>query len=458
MQKVKHLILISFTLLYVAMASGQSLKNLKRNVFLGARLMSLSDVEEDLGTDSGIYLLEIIPTGSLGEMEVPAGAVLQQINETPIHSMSDLSGALAGIKQGDDLKVVVFENGKKKTFQGLASGRPIEHHPNAQIEYGVVGYEGNNLRSFLYLPNGVEKPPVVFFIQGYLCQTIEMQSDNPAKQLIDKWIQKGVAVFLVEKPGMGDSESKVPCIDIDFNQEFLGFSKAYESLEKNSKIDAENIFLFGHSMGGVISPLLALEYKPAGVMVYGIVGTNWYDYMVDVYTEQPLIMGVSNEQIKENVTYYLPFIKDMLIHKKSNLELIESSIYGEKLKEDGVSESLAQGYFIQRHYRFWQTLADIDIPKTWSRVKVPVLVLHGEFDIQAIHPKYSEMIVKNVNEHEGKASFQLFPKTEHAFLKFDSREDLNNILGNGTYGQYFSTNFNADIAKISVEWLRKNEN
>lgn len=458
MQKIKYLGLISFTLLFAITASCQSTKELKRNVFLGARLMDLSAVEQDLGTDTGIYLSEIIPTGSLGQMEVPVGTVLQQINNTPIHSLRDLGNALSGIKQGDDIKVVVFENGKKKTYLGAVSGRPIEHHPNAQVEYGVVSYKDNDLRSILYLPNEVELPPVIFFIQGYTCQSIEMRNDNPAKQLIDQWIKKGVAVFLVEKPGMGDSESKIPCSDIDFNQEVLAFSKAYETLENNSKIDAKNIFLFGHSMGGVISPLLAQKYSPAGIMVYGIVGTNWYDYMVDIYTEQPLLMGVGEEQIKENKTYYLPFIKDMLIHKKSNTELIESPIYGEKLKEDGVSESLAEGYFIQRHYLFWQTLADVDIPKTWAMVKTPVLVLHGEYDIQAIHPKYAEMIVTNVNEHNGNASFQLFPKTEHAFLKFDSHEELNTIMGNGTYGQHFSTNFNLDIAKKSIDWLRQNKN
>lgn len=441
------IILFSNTLLH-----GQTLK---RNAFLGARLMDLSVVESELDTDFGLYLSDILPDGSLGKMNVPKETVLQQINDRQVRSMRDLSGALSGIKAGDDLTVVVFENGQQKTYQGKAQGRGLEKHPQASVEYGEVSYADNTLRSILYLPHGVEQPPVVFFIQGYTCQSIEMQNNNPAKQLIDAWVKDGYAVFLVEKPGMGDSESKTPCMDIDFNQELFAFSKAYEALRKNAKIDTENIFLFGHSMGGIIAPLLAKKEPSAGIMVFGIVGKNWYDYMIDIYTEQPLLFGTSEEEIKEDSKYYLPFIEDMLVHKKTNAELIESPVYGARLKEDGTAAELANGYYIMRHYRYWQTLADVDVPGAWAKVKSPVLVLHGEYDIQAINPKYGKMIVTNVKKHGGKASFELFPKTEHAFLQFNSREELLQVMNNGGYAGTFTTNFNSDIANKSVEWMKQ---
>ena len=453
--KITVIILFSFLLLFVNTVHSQTIN---RKVFLGARLMELSAVEEEVGTYSGIYLPNIIPDASFGKMGIPAGVVLQHINNNLIESLNDLAGALEGIKAGDDLEVVVFENGKHKTYTGTAVGKPLEDHPNATIDYGVVNYEGNSLRSFLYLPKGIEQPPVVFFIQGYTCQSIEMRNDNPAKQLIDTYIKEGYAIYLIEKPGMGDSESDIPCMEIDFNQELTAFTEAYKKLSNNKNIDAENIFIFGHSMGGIIGPLLANRYPVAGVMVYGIVGKNWYDYMKDIYTEQPLIQGSSQEDIEENKKYYLPFVKDLLVYKKSNTELIENPVYGERLKQDGLSDNLAQGFYLFRHYKYWQTLADVNVPDTWAKVKSPVLVLHGEYDIQAIHPKYGEMIVTNVNQHGGDATFELFPKTEHAFLKFDSREELNTVMNNGTYMQYFSTHFNAEIAIKSMKWMKQKLN
>ncbi len=443
--------------IFFLLVSGNILhcQTLRRSVFLGAQLMELSAVEQNTGTDSGLYLSQILPNGSFGKMSVPVGTVLQQINGKPVRSMADLSGAMSGIKAGDDLKVIVHENRQRKTYQGLAAGRPLEEHPHARVEYGEIGYRDNILRSLLYLPHGVEKPPVVFFIQGYTCQSIEMRNNNPAKQLIDSWIKDGYAVFLTEKPGMGDSESKTPCMDIDFEQELFAFSKAYEDLRKNTKIDTDNIFLFGHSMGGIIAPLLAKNYNPRGIMVFGIVGKNWYDYMVDIYTEQPLLFGTSEEEIKEDSTYYLPFIRDMLVYKKTNTELIKNPAYSARIKEDGIAAQLAKGYYIRRHYHYWQTLADVNVPNAWANVKSPVLVLHGEYDIQAIHPKYGKMIVTNVNKHGGNASFELFPKTEHAFLQFNSREELLQVMNDGSYSETFTTHFNSDISNKSLKWMNQ---
>lgn len=433
-------------------------QTLKRTAFLGAQLSDLSVVEEENGAEYGLYLSAILPEGSLGKMNVPAKTVLQQINGNKIESFRDIGPALAQIKEGDDIKIQLIENQKVKSYKGIAVGKPKEKNDFATVEYNQVNYKDNRLRSILYLPNAIKNPPVVFFLQGYTCQSIEMRNNNPAKQLIDEWVKKGFAVYLVEKPGMGDSESTVPCMEIDFNQELHAFSQAYKSLQNNPKIDAENIFMFGHSMGGIIAPLLAQEKQPAGIMVYGIVGNNWYDYMKKIYTEQPLIFGTSQEQINQNSQYYLPFIKDLLVNKKTNTELINNPTYGQRLKDDGVATELENGYYIMRHYTYWQSLADVNVPATWSKVKSPVYVLHGEYDIQAIAPKYGELIVTNVNKNGGNASFELFPKSEHVFLQFNSREDHLQTLNSGNYVASFTTNFNKDIALKSYDWMKKQLN
>lgn len=447
MMSVALLMLTTTALMY-----GQPLK---RKAYLGAHLTELSAIDQPVKTDFGLYLNEIFPDGSLAQLGVPSGTVLQKINDAEIKTMQDLNPALAPLRAGDELSIQVFEHNQSKIYRGTAMARPKEQHAFANVDYGAVHYKDNVLRSLLYMPTNVVKPPVVFFIQGYTCQSIEMPDNNPAKQLINSWLKAGYAVYLVEKPGMGDSDCKIPCMDIDFNQELEAFSQAYSALRQNNKIDAEHIFLFGHSMGGVIAPLLAERHTPAGIMVFGVVGENWYDYMTKIYTEQPRMFGTSQEQIDEDAQYYLPFVKDLLIHKKSNEELIANSLYGDRLRQDGTAESLARGYYIMRHYRYWQTLADVDIPDAWAKVKSPVYVLHGEYDIQAIHPKYGEMIVTQVLQHGGTAKFELFPKTEHAFLRFDSREELLATMRNGSYVSSFTTHFNPDIAVRSLEWMKQ---
>ena len=111
LHKITAIISFSFLLLFGNTLYSQTLN---RKVFLGARLMELSVVEEELGTDSGIYLPNILPDASFGKMGIPAGVVLQHINEKKIQTLSDLSDALDGIKAGDALKVIVFKNRESK--------------------------------------------------------------------------------------------------------------------------------------------------------------------------------------------------------------------------------------------------------------------------------------------------------------------------------------------------------
>lgn len=449
-----HYILFSLFLLFCGtVCQGQELK---RRVVLGIQMSPLSEEkrkEADYSGTNGIFIDEVMPDGTFKVMGIKKGSILQELNGVTIESLNDVGKALKGVKAGTKIKAVVFKDGKTDTFNTEAIGRPHENHPDAELEYGSVRYEDNTLRSLLYLPKGVKNPPVVFFIQGYTCVSIEMGNNNPVKQLINGWIKNGYAVYLAEKPGMGDSECKTGCMDIDFNEELEGFSEAYKALQKNQKVDTNNIFLFGHSMGGIIAPLLAAKHKPKGITVFGIVGKSWYDYMIDVYTEQQIIFGASEEEVETNKKYNLPFLKDLLINKKTNSEMVSNAVYGEHLKKEGLAEPLAEGYYLYRHYRFWQTLADIDVPGAWAKVKCPVYVMHGEYDIQAIHPRYGEMIVTQVKKQKGDAEFKMLPKTEHVMMKFDSREEQLRAMGDGTYRQKFAENFNPEITKYSLEWM-----
>ncbi|MFP4289909.1 MAG: alpha/beta hydrolase family protein, partial [Bacteroidales bacterium] len=298
-------------------------------------------------------------------------------------------------------------------------------------------------------------PPVVFFIQGYTCQTVEMPNWNPIKKLIGDWLKAGFAVYMVEKPGMGDSQSDMPCMQIDFNGELKAFSQAYSTLQQNKQIDSKNIFLFGHSMGGVIAPLLSQVNKPKGIMVYGIMGKNWYDYMLDIFTEQRKLLGATDEEISEALKYDQPFIYDMLIRKKTNHELISTANYAGHLEQKGIAKDLKEGYYLQRHYTFWQTLADVDISKAWAKVEAPVYVLHGEYDIQAIAPEHGKLIVTHVIAHGGNARFEVIPKTEHAFLHFDSMEQNIQVRSDGTYRNALASRYNPEVAKLSIEWMKQ---
>lgn len=457
-KKITFILFIAIISIHCLLQHSVRAADLPRKVVLGIRMKPINESHREkynYTEDHGIFIPQVISGGSFAGMGVTDSVFLQQINGKTINSTDEVLKALETIRAGEKMEVVVVKNGTTYTHTGNAIGKPKSTHPLADIQYGSVSYPGNELRSLLYLPHAVENPPVVFFLQGYTCQSVEVPDWNPVSKLTSDWIEAGFAVFMVEKPGMGDSQSEIPCMETDFNQELNAFSEAYKDLRENPLVDGDNIFLFGHSMGGVIAPLLSNLHKPAGVMVFGIMGKNWYDYMLDIFTEQRKLFGASEEDIQNALQYDQPFIHDMLVEKKNNLEIINDPNYGDHLKQNGIAAQLEEGYYLQRHYTFWQTLADIDIPETWSKVKVPVYVMHGEYDIQAINPRFGEMIAINVNEHGGNAKFELIPHTEHAFLKFDSMEQNIESRTSGTYRDALANRYNPDVAKLSISWMKE---
>ena len=55
---------------------------------------------------------------------------------------------------------------------------------------------------------------------------------------------------------MGDCTGTATCEDIDFYTELNAFETAYQTIPKYSFLDTSQIYIFGHSMGGVIAPLI----------------------------------------------------------------------------------------------------------------------------------------------------------------------------------------------------------
>ena len=68
---------------------------------------------------------------------------------------------------------------------------------------------------------------------------------------------------------------------------------------------------------------------------------------------------------------------------------------------------------------FYQQLQDLNLGETWAAVKVPVLVLRGEYDwIMPREDGYA--IVESVNQNGQLAKFVELPRVGHGLTQFDS--------------------------------------
>ncbi|WP_298902940.1 CocE/NonD family hydrolase [uncultured Psychroserpens sp.] len=442
---------IAIALLFVHQISEAQI--LKRKGMLGIMMQTLNDSianEHNLKLNSGVYITTVMPNSTFSNLGVKQGDVLTTLNNRPVNTIQDVLAITSELYEGDILKAEYFSNEKKQTNSSTLKGRPIEVFENGSVTYGEVVYKDNVLRSILVTPKNKQNAPVVYFLQGYTCGSVEtVSNDNPMKKLLSDWVNAGFAVYRIEKPGVGDSQSKKTCSEISFTEELLAFKEGYKDLLKQKSIDTNNIFMFGHSMGGVIAPLLNEFQEPRGILTYGSIAQNWYDYMIDLYTIQPKHFGVSEAQIKEDSKVSLQFNDDFLIKKLSGEDMLKNKSYVEVFN----ASDFERNQYIGRHFKFWQNLADINIPKAWSKVKTNVFAMHGEFDIQAIHPAGAQKIADIVNKNGGKANFILIENADHGFVNFNSMQHNVETLGNGSYMVHARDNYSTTLGKESTNWM-----
>lgn len=438
-------------------------QTLERKAFLGVEMKEIPDsIKVKNPNINGVYINYVFPNSTAGHAKLCKGAILSKINDVPIKIKNDAIKIMDSIRDGDFLKINYFYSGLEKTDTIKAVGKPIESSETADIYYDYINFEGSKLRTILYTPKGKVNCPVVFYLQGYSCSSVEQPfyKNSPYLKFFEELVKSGYALYRMEKAGVGDSESSVDCMQMGFHSECSTFKQAYQSLIKNPKIDSTNIFLFGHSIGGIIAPILAEKYPPKGIIAYGTVVKSWFEYLIDVKREQDNILKKSAIQTSEKLRGFIPFWHDLLIERANSQDIVKNENHRVFLAEQGLLEDLKNGYYLNRSIVYWQELNEIDICEKWAHVSTHVLCLHGEFDIQALNSEWAHMITDIVSFNSRyKADQSILPNTDHGFVYFENMGKNTEVLDSNEYHNYSLKNYSSVVAENAINWMdatRKN--
>lgn len=410
-------------------------------------------------TEKGVLIKELVLNGTAEAIGLKAKDIITKINGVSVNTPAELIGITKSWRANDPLMLQLIRAGASIELKGKIKGKPLETSVQGVVTYGAISYDEGLLRSILVTPQNVINPPVIFFLQGFSCGTIDYyyNQKNVVKQLVEDWVAAGFAVYRVEKPGVGDCVGLPKCEDIGFNYEVAAFEAALKKLKSIPDIDKESVYLFGHSLGGVTAPLLAEKVKVKGIINYGSVATSWYEYLIKVLREQEAISGSDYAYIEKNVRRRTRLLYDYLILKKTPTELEKNPLYKE-IMPSGIP--LRDGdRMIGRHYSFMQEVNDANIVDAFKNAGCNVLALHGEFDLHAVDEEWARQTADIVNAyHPGKGSWQIIPGTEHGFASVPSMKEYIKMRNDGVFnGAYMSTHYNPAVAKAVIEWIKKLE-
>ncbi|MCC5929166.1 MAG: PDZ domain-containing protein [Cyclobacteriaceae bacterium] len=448
-------LLIAMCLLLLASSFVHS-QNLERKGWLGIQFENVSAEEaakNNLSPPAGVKVQQVI-TGSTAEaISLQIQDIIVKCNGKAIAQINDLLEIASNFRTGERLEMEILRNGNRINLHGKVIARPHEAAKNGEVIYGELPYQQGFIRTIVNKPDGEGPFPAVFYLQGYTCASID--NLDPAftlKQFIEGLVEKGYAVFRMEKPGVGDSYNLPDCRSIDYETEINAFKKGFEKLQEISFIDNRNIFLFGHSLGGIAAPLISAGNPPNGIIVYGTVLKPWTEYMMDIYRYQRQLWGFDFLRIENDARIMFPLLSDYLVHKKTPAELAKSNPdYANALTSSlGFNE---RGLILDRHYTFWQQLQDKNLTEAWKNAGVNTLAIYGEADIAAINKEGHETIAAIVNAyHPGKGKFLMLPKTDHSILYTGTMEENLKLSAE----ERRQKPFNAKIIDIINDWMKEN--
>lgn len=296
----------------------------------------------------------------------------------------------------------------------------------------TVGTQEWPLSGTLTIPEGEGVFPAIVLVHGTGAHDRDetIGSNKPFRDLAYGLASRGIAVLRYEK------RSKQYPGKFSLRRNTLTFKEitiddalaAVSLLRSREKIDAEKVFVLGHSLGGTLIPRIG-EQEDGDIAGF-IVMAGSARPLEDVYLEQ--------------MNYMFALDGTVSPEEKTQLEKIKEQ--AAMVKNPALSlETPASQLPLTIPPSFWIDLRGYSPPETAKQLKQPMLILQGERDYQVTVEDFT--IWKHTLASKENITFRSYPNLNHIFVKGS---------GKSTPGEYQQPG-NVDKAVIDdiAAWLAK---
>jgi len=399
--------------------------------------------------EQSLRIAKIIPASSAASSELTAGDVLLALNSTDIDSIPTFFATIKSFKLGDQITCRVQRSGKELSIPVVLKEWPREQAEDIQVLYDVVDTQGAKLRSLLTKPIGnARKLPAILYLQGTDCGSIERPFPEPdlTRELIYRLTRVGFVVMRSEKSGVGDSTG-APCPEVGLQEEVINFVSALKKLKAYDFVDNRNIFLFGHSAGGWVAPLVAATEPVKGIVVYGTVVRPFAEYLVENHRRnQWLRFQPDLAQLEEAQRQLARLLHYVFVEKSSVSEVVSKHPELAAIAKEFFPQNDEYLYGL-RSLRYFRELNDQNVAQVWASLDIPVLALIGEYDIRTLALDH-EYIAAIVNAyHPGKGTWRQLPKMDHGFALHQSLKESATHEFLGLFGE--------QVVQETVKWVQE---
>lgn len=404
-------------------------------------------------TTKAVVLDSVSPEGMLYQVGLRKGDLIYSINGKAVENAKTFKTLTHPLRVPDWVQMDVLQGGKRRTLRERGIGRRQNTYTQLEVTYAALNWRNGVLRTIVYEPKHKGKHPAILILPGYNCSSIENFSRSYYRTLLEHWVTNGYVVYTVEKSGMGDSEGCLPCEQVDLETDISLYKAALKDCKQWPTVDAQRIYLWGHSMGGIIAPIVAQSEPVAGIMVYGTVFRPWHQFLLEMHRlQKPLLEKYTATETDRFIDTIQDIYYDFFVRKEPRETLVLNPKYTYLVKTE-LEYSPGNDLMWGRHWRFWQQIDSLNLNLAWRSLHVPVLILHGGADyIQCskLEPKLLEEAVNTSRMHL--AERHTIPDLDHLCMRSATYEEA---VKNLEDKQFLKGNFHTGLLEITMSWLRK---
>jgi uncharacterized protein len=431
-------------------------QQLERKAWFGARLDAVTKENSEklqLKTLEGLKVIQIAGGTSKG-LNLQVDDVVLTINKKKYASASEVSAFITSQKENAPIEVVVSRKGKQQTIKGKTIGKPRETNAICDIIYDQVPFRNGKLSVIINKPKKEGKHPAVLFVPGYTCSSLDNLPENYSySRIIKAYSDAGFVVVRVEKSGLGDSQNTPECSSMDLKDEIENFQVGLDKLKTLPYVDLKNVFIFGHSMGGIIAPALASKNELKGVIVNGTTAKSFFEYTLEMNRLQLMLAKPDAFEYEKQCRLQTDIAYEYYILKKPIQEIASSEERKAALKADWQWDGGDR--IFSRNQEYWRQIQEIPLLDYWKNTKAKVLVQFGGTDFQAFSKADHEQIVYTVNQfNPGNAELMIFPEADHLWAKIGTMQKAFDLYAAGKYNELFDM-YDTSIGEKTVEWSLK---
>lgn len=442
---MKHLLILS-TLLYSSLSFSQ---HLNRQIFHGFRLQPV-----ELEGEMKMQVAQIGPQGTAGAAGLQNGDILLSINGLTISAFGDLGGL--DVREGEDISYTVLRGESEMVLSGSGVALPMESGDSPRTEYFEVPFDGGYLRGIANLPEGDGPFPTIYFIQGYTCSSVESSwPGHPYRLLAKAFTEAGIAFVRVEKPGVGDSQGTRDCMETDFHYEVESFTAGAEFAKGFEWVDPNQFYIFGHSMGGYLAPIVAEEVETAGIIAYGTRHEPWREYFLQMWRFQLVRQGFTYREVESRMRDYYELAYHLFFEKMSPGDIAESYPTLIDEMEDGLAWE-GGDIILFRNYEALQSVDDLPVVESWLNYEGRVLMFYGTADFEVCSDDSPKEIVRMINlQHPNHATYAEVEGADHAMFQVGSMEQAVN-MSDAEIREARMGGIEMEIPERIINWMTEN--